>query len=647
MNRILVPWKRGFGNPSRATIVAVVGCALACSDPAPPAAPSAKDAASAAEHATAPPRMPTGETITHTLRFPAPATHTVEVESVFPATGDSLELMMAVWTPGSYLVREYAQHVIDLRASSVDGAPLAVEKTRKNRWRIATGGADHVVVRYRVYAYDLSVRTNFVTDDMALINGAATFLAIAGDGSHPHDVMIVLPTQWKTVATAMAAHPSGEPHRYLAADFDTLVDSPMIAGNPELSTFSVGGIEHTLATFGGTDVWDQEQAAADLKKAVTEVTAMWGVIPYDHYVFLNIAKSGGGGGLEHKASTTMITSRFATSTHEGEIDWLGLASHEFFHAWNVKRMRPKALGPFDYERENYTRSLWIAEGITSYYGTLLLSRAGLITEGEYLKALSRAIKHLETLPGRKLQPLSRSSYDAWIEQYRPDENSRNTAVSYYVKGELVGFLLDAKIRRETAGKKSLDDVMRATYAAFSGDHGYTPADFLAQCEHVAGAELDDFFARYVDGTAELDYQPALDYFGLELQENQSPGETSARDADENDDDETAGWLGIRTETRGESAVIRSMDSGTPAYGAGLSAGDEILAIDGYRVTADELSRRLKDYRPGDAVKVLIARRDRILEIPVTLGTEPKATYALSVRRGARAAQNSHRRAWLH
>src|SRR5882762_8416542 len=385
------------------------------------------------------------EPIRYTLSFPAPQTHYVEVTAAVP-TGRraDVELMMAVWTPGSYLVREYARNVEAVTASGPDGRALDVDKSKKNHWRIATGGAPTITVKYRLYCREMSVRTNWVENDFALLNGAPTFITLADLAPRPHEVVITPASGWKRSITALPAMAGGE---------------------------------------GG--VFDGARAAKDLEAVVKEDRRLWGSLPYDRYIFFNMITESGGG-LEHKNSTVLMTNRWSTRTRRAYLAWLQLASHEYFHAWNVKRLRPAELGPFDYENENITRSLWIAEGFTDYYAELQVHRAGLQTRDEYLEDLSNTIELLQTTPGRLVQSAEMASFDAWIKYYRPDENTNNTSVSYYTKGTVIAFLLDAKIRKATSGAKSLDDVMRVAYQKFAGPKGYTPEQFRAVAEDVAG-----------------------------------------------------------------------------------------------------------------------------------------------------------------
>jgi predicted metalloprotease with PDZ domain len=567
--------------------------------------------------------------IEYTVTFPAPQTHYAEVAVRVPTDRrPSIELMMAVWTPGSYLVREYERNIEDVGATS-GGRSLPIEKTEKNRWRITTGGSDVITVQYRVYAHEMSVRTNWVDAGFALLNGAPTFLTLADGVTRPHDVTIVPAAAWKKSFSALPIV-SGQAHHYRASDYDTLVDSPILVGNATSYEFVVDGKRHLLVNEGEVGVFDGARAARDLEAIVREHRRMWGFLPYDQYVFLNLLTEGSGG-LEHKNSNVLMASRWATRTRNAYIGWLGLASHEYFHAWNVKRLRPIELGPFNYEQENPTRSLWIAEGITEYYADLALVRAGFMSGDDLLTQLSSHIEELQTTPGRLVQSAELASYDAWIKYYRPDENSRNTSISYYTKGALLGFLLDAKVRQATDGKRSLDDVMMAAYQKYSGERGYTPAEFRAVAEQTAGTSLAAFWQSAVEGAGELDYTDALRTFGLRLR----PAPRSARP-----------WLGIATRSDGGRLIVSQVEHGSPAFTAGINVDDEVLAIDDFRVRTDRLESRLDQYRTGDAVTVLVARREQLVRVPVTLGTEPPRVGRLEFDPAATTAAMQIRTRWL-
>jgi len=368
---------------------------------------------------------------------------------------------------------------------------------------------------------------------------------------------------------------------------------------------------------------------------------MWGGLPYSRYYFFNILE-GAGGGLEHKNSTVMMSSRWtwrqdstpaegrrAAST--GRIRWLGLVSHEYFHVWNVKRLRPVELGPFDYENEVYTRSLWIAEGLTSYYGPLALRRAGITNREQYLNSLSALIRDLQTTPGRLVQPVEGSSYDAWIKAYRATENSSNTEISYYTKGAVLGFLLDAKIRRSAGGTRSLDDAMRAAYQRFSGERGFAPEEFQKICSETAGTDLSGWFHKALSTTEELEFDDALDWFGLEFR----PGR-AARQA----------TTGLVTRADAGRLMVTQAPRGTPGYEAGVNVDDEILAVNNLRVRPDQFQQRIRMYQPGETVTLLISRREVLETIPLKLVEEAARRWQLRVNPKATTEQQSHLREFL-
>ena len=575
------------------------------------------------------------EPIRYTVGFPAPQTHYMEVTATVPTERRAdVELMMAVWTPGSYLVREYERNVEGVSASAPDGRALAVLKSDKNRWRVTTGGSSTVTVKYRVYGHEMSVRTNWIEAGFALVNGAPTFLTLADRTTRAHEVVITPAAGWAKSLTALPEMPGG-PHRYRAPDFDTLTDSPIVVGNPAVYEFTVDDKKHYLVNEGEGGVFDGARAAKDLEAIVREYRRMWGFLPYDRYLFLNLLTESGGG-LEHKNSSVLMGTRWATRTRRAYNAWLDLASHEFFHVWNIKRLRPVELGPFDYENENHTRSLWIAEGVTDYYADLTLHRAGLITRDEYLDSLSDKIEELQTTPGRLVQSAEMASFDAWIKYYRPDENSINTSISYYTKGSVVALLLDARVRKATNGARSLDDVMRAAYEKYSGTRGYTADEFRVVVEQVAGVSLKAFWDQAVTGTDELDYKEALETLGLRFRSVAVPAERPGKP-----------WLGINTRNDAGRLVVSQVRRDTPALAAGLNVDDEILAIDDYRVRADRLDNRLEQYKPGDKVTLLVARREQLLRLPLTLGTEPPRSWRLEVNPSANDAQQSGRGRWLN
>jgi len=451
--------------------------------------------------------------IAYTVRF-EPASHVVQIDATFPTDRrPAIDVMMAIWSPGFYRIENYATRVRSISARTDRGTPVGIAPTRRNRWRVETVGAAAVVVSYRLYCVERSVTTNTVNEDFAVLNGPATFMTLADSGPRAHEVRVELPHGWARAMTALDRMPDA-PEHYRAADFDTLADSPIVAGNPVVHQFDVGGRAHFVVQIGDVREFDGERAARDLKKIVEAHRELWGELPYKEYKFL-LALRQGGGGLEHKDSTLATTRPTVMQTPAGYLTWLNFISHEYCHAFNVKRLRPLELGPFDYEREPHTPSLWISEGFTSYFGELAVERAGLSRPADILKSLTARIEQLQKSPGRLVQTLEQSSLDVWTSESISGVNTNaNTSVSYYMKGQIAGFLLDARIRRATGGARSLDDVMRLAYRRYGGSRGFTADDFRATASEVAGADLSGWFKRTVSSTQELDYDDALDWYGL-------------------------------------------------------------------------------------------------------------------------------------
>jgi predicted metalloprotease with PDZ domain len=583
-----------------------------------------------------------------------PHTHLFEIDVAIKRTADAPQeelLVMPVWTPGSYLIREFARNVQDFAASTAANQPLKWEKTNKNTWRVVTNGARDWHATYRVYANELSVRTSELNSAHAFWNNANLLMYLEGFLNTPSTVHVLAPDVWK-VATGLPAV-LGQKNIFRAENFDVLYDSPFEASNFKTLVFNVKGIPHRIV-IDGEGNYDPERMRRDVQKIVeTQVEVMGGEIPYRDYTFILHLRANAGGGLEHLNSTALGYPRFgfkiqtgdratsaspaATTTPERDYrGFLSLVSHEFFHLWNVKRIRPDALGPFDYTKENYTKLLWVAEGITDYYADLLVRRAGLITENEYLTATARAIQTLQNTPGRKEQTVEDSSFDTWIKFYRQDENSINSQVSYYDKGAILGLLLDLEIRQRSKNGKSLDDVLRYLYVEFfKKNRNYTPADFQKACELMAGSSLEDFFNRYVRGTEELNYSVALEAAGLRLDT------TGTGTGDEKV------YFGADVAQEEDRLIVRRVYAGSPAYEQGLNAGDQIVALDNMRVTRDFFNARLAEKKPGDLINLTIFRFDDLSTLLIKLAERREGTYRIVPLPSQTEAQKRVYKSWLH
>ncbi len=564
---------------------------------------------------------PVAPTIGYTISMSKPWTHLLEVEMRFNygrtkslvslpnESGEYIELKMPVWTPGSYLIREYARHVESFSAKDASGTDLTWRKTNKNTWQIDTKGAKEIVARYNVYANELTVRTSELNDEHAFISPAALLLFPKDQLNAPSTVKVVPFGNWK-VATGLPKV-ENQTNTFRAENYDVLYDSPFEVSDFKEISFDVQSKPHRFVVTGEGN-YDLPKIARDTAKIIEAAYKIFGDLPYDDYLF--ILNTRGGGGLEHLNSTALQFNRFNFTTRYK--DFLNLVAHEFFHLWNVKRIKPDALGPFDYENENYTRLLWFAEGGTAYYESVLLRRADLITADEFTTARETQMLALQNRPGRFETSLEDASFDAWIKYYRPDDNAINNQISYYDKGELVNFLLDVEIRKASNGAKSLDDVMRHLYTEFAKKNkNYSPEDLQKACELMAGKSLNDFFEKYVRGTVEIDYNAILSGIGLRF----STGETENKSA----------YLGANLRQDGDKLIVASLPKETPAYEQGLNSGDQIVAVDGNRASQTFLSSYLSEKRPADRIKLTVFRFDALREIEVTLGGRAKQDFQIT------------------
>ena len=550
-----------------------------------------------------------GKTIFYQVGMSQPTSHLFEVTLLLSDwQEDRLNLKMPVWTPGSYLVREYARHLQDFVAEdSSSQKTLVSRKVSKNHWQIITENTSQITVNYRVYANDLTVRTNHLDATHGYFNPAALFMFIPGLTQQAIAVKIVTPQEdWQVTTTLTSV--KGETNTYIAQDFDTLVDTPFEIGKQQVNDFEVLGKPHQFAIWGQGNI-NQQQVIKDTKKIIETEAELFGGLPYDKYLFLLHLSGSGYGGLEHKNCCTLNYPRLGFRDREKYNRFLQLVAHEFFHLWNIKRIRPQALETFDYEQENYTSSLWFSEGTTSYYDILIPLRSGIYNRKKFLENLSKDLTRYLTIPGRNVQPLGESSFDAWIKLYRRDGYSDNNQISYYLKGQFVSLLLDLLIREKYHNQRSLDDVMRLMWQRFGTEEiGFTPQQLQQTIEEIAEQDLSDFFYHYLETTAELPFDDYLKPFGLRVKSIQ--------------DKEPVPYLGLKVSTENGREVIKFVETNSPAAIVGIDIGDELLAIEGIKVKSGDLNERLKNYQSGDRISVTIFHQDELKTLSVTL-TEPR------------------------
>ncbi len=566
--------------------------------------------------------------------------HLWRVTLTVPQPAAEQRLSLPVWIPGSYMVREFGRHLSQLRARQ--GAhEVALQQLDKTTWvaRCAQADAAPLEVSCLVYAFDTSVRTAFLDAERGFFNGTSLCLRVEGREHEPHHIRFgALPAGWE-VATAMPAAPDGAAGGYAAADYHELVDHPFELGRFWRGGFEAAGVPHELVVAGAWPGFDGERLLADARRICEAQIAFWhpddAAAPFERYVFLLNVVEDGYGGLEHRASTALIASRRdlprrgtpATALTEGYVTLLGLISHEYFHSWNVKRMKPREFHALDYTQENYTQLLWFFEGFTSYYDDLLLVRAGLIDEARYLKLVAKNLNGVLATPGRFVQSVAQSSFDAWVKYYRSDENTPNATVSYYAKGSLVALALDLTLRG--AGEGSLDAVMRALWA-HSGGGPISEDDIERAVRQVAGRSLAEELHAWVHGTQDVDLKPLLERVGVAWK-TEPQGFAAA--------------LGLRLSEGPVTGVqVRAVLRGSAAERAGVSAGDELLAVDRWRV------RRLDDAQQwltvGAPFVLLLVRNQRVLTCHVEPPADHPGTVALAVDDNAADDAQARRKAWL-
>lgn len=567
------------------------------------------------------------------VSMPRPSTHYVHVEFRCDSIrSEILDFTLPVWTPGYYIVMDYAKNVMNFSARDGGGQPLDWQKISKSTWRVKSGNSDAVVVSYDVYAFAKSVIEveGSVDDGQAFLSPTSLFMYVSGRLQHPVTVTVVPPHGWERISTGLEAAPN-RPGTYFAPDFDVLYDSPILIGNQEVLRFEVRGIPHE---FVGRSLgsFDRDRFVADLKAMVESAATIFGEIPYKHYTFMAVGP--GRGGLEHLNSQAITFDGEKLNTPAEYKRVMSFISHEYFHHYNVKRARPIALGPFDYERENYTNMLWVAEGLTVYYEDQVLLRSGFYTPEEYLERLHSVIARLENGSGHRFMSATDSSFAAWSGYFNLNEHQLNTGISYYDKGCVLGTLLDFAIRHETKNRKSLDDVMRTLYQVFYKEkkRGFTDREFRQVCEDAAGTSLYEIFDLYASSTAEIDYKKYFARAGLEIdvQAREQPG----------------AFIGAQTEERDRALVISRVEPDSPAAEAGLSKEDEILALDGVRTDGRKLTDLLKASKPGGKLRILLARRGRTREIDVVLGAKTERTFRITLMTSPNPLQAAIRKDWL-
>lgn len=594
-------------------------------------------------------------TVVYRLRPTDVAAHlfevTCRVESPDPG---GQKVYLPAWIPGSYLVRDYARHVVSMQASDAAG-PVTVQKIDKATWQ-AEPTSGPLLLSAEIYANDLSVRGSFLDGDHAFVNGVCVFPAVVGYESARCVVHLEPPAGeagWE-LATALQRLSGTEAGfgAFTAASYGELVDAPVLMGSLARAHFEVAGVPHSFAMVGKQDI-DLDRLADDAATiCASHADLFGGDLPMSSYRFLVTVLNKGYGGLEHCDCSALVCSRHdlprpgEEGVSEGYRKFLGLVSHEYFHSWNVKRIRPAEFTPYDLQRENYTRQLWLFEGITSYYDDLGLLRSGLVGADSYLELLGRTLTRVYRSGGRRRQTLEESSFDAWIKFYRPDENSPNALVSYYAKGAMVALALDLELRLRTDGLQSLDSLMRRLWQEYGQGEGLPDGAFERLAEETSGVRLDEFFHQALRTTVDPPVGILLAQFGvrLGLRSAEGPGDKGGRPGQR--ESRPVAWLGLETRQHGERLLVKHVLQGGPAHAAGLSAGDQLLALNGERLDRAGLKAALGRLTVDKDVHIHFFRRDDLLDAQLRPARAPRDTAYLTLDDSADAASLARREAWL-
>ena len=555
------------------------------------------------------------QTISYTLSMPEPWTHYYHVtQTIKGERKKSIDFVMPVWIPGSYKVREFSKNVEEFKAHSEKSDNLKWEKIDKNSWRVYTNKANEVTISYKVYAFVKSVLNSFLDDSHGFVSPPDVFMYVEKLKNRPATLVIDPYDEFLIISTGLEKSP-GSKNSYIVPDYDVLVDSPIEIGNQTIFEFEVEGVPHEIAFYGKGNY---DSSAVDEVKRIVEATAkLFGEIPYKRYLFIVHLTKSASGGLEHLNSQVLRMGRwnFQPASRRGR--WRSLVAHEVYHLYNVKRIRARELGPFDYTRENYTSLLWVMEGFTSYYSGRILLNAGFISPKKYQSNMASNMSKISNTIGNRYQSAAEASFDAWIRYYRRNENSPNRDMSYYDKGKLLGMLLDLEIRNSSGNKKTLDDVMRRLYSEYykKKQRGFSEAEFKKELERAAGINFSDFFVRYVHGTEEVDYGKYLSYAGLEIETLEAPSLS-----------EKGAFLGTRVSESSGKLKITQVLRDSPAWNYGLNVNDEIIAVDGLRVGLADYTKAISAMKPGDKVVITISRDDWLREIDVVISESSDKSY---------------------
>ena len=560
-----------------------------------------------------------GQNVKYKLKMNQPQNHYYQVEiKLSDLKKSEFNLKMPIWAPGSYLAREFAKNVNLVKAFDFKGNIVSVKKTNKNTWKIDGFKGDRVVIKYDVYAFELSVRTSFLDLTHGFVSGAGIFMYVEGLKNKPGLVEIFPHKSFKSISTALneeIAFKSIHGSRlFKFNNYDQLVDCPIEIGNQLLFSFEASGVDHKVAMYGFGN-YSIGKLQKDMANIVESATAVFGYNPNKEYTFIIHNVVNAQGGLEHENSTVLSVNRW---TYEGEeyIKFLKLVAHEYFHLWNVKRIRPIELGPFNYDQENFTSLLWVMEGFTSYYEKLILYRAGYYSQIDFLNSMFSTLNYVEGSLGSRVQPVSHASFDAWIKAYRPNENSHNTTMSYYSRGSIIAMILDVQIIKKYNGKRSLDNFMQDLYSKYyiNKKRGFSEKEFKQELEKILGKSIEQFYVDYIDGTKIPNYSEIFSPLGLNIE---YIGKSKPS-------------VGMTLTSSQGKTIVKSIRNNSSSEQAGISVNDEIIGCNGIRANKKSLDIYFNTVELGDEIDILFARDEQIFSTTIIVGAyeKPKFKYTI-------------------
>jgi predicted metalloprotease with PDZ domain len=572
-----------------------------------------------------------GQKINYKLKMPNPQSHYFEVEMILEGFKEKqLELKMPVWAPGSYLVREFSKNVNQVLAFDENKTAIKTIKTAKNTWQLQNASkGKKIIIKYEVYAFELSVRTSFLDLTHGFVSGSGVFMYVNSHQQLPGQLEIIPYYEFKVISTALPLSPisiSGDGSKVFDfLNYDHLVDCPIEIGNQVEFQFMASGVKHTVAMYGDGN-FDIDKLKVDMPKVIEAETQVFGENPNKDYLFIVHNVVDGQGGLEHMNSTTLSVNRWSYSGAD-YLGFLNLVAHEYFHLWNVKRFRPIELGPFDYDKENYTSLLWVMEGFTSYYDELIMRRAGLMSQEEFISKIQNSINYVEGSVGSRVQSVAHASFDAWIKAYRPNENSSNTTMTYYSRGQIIAAVFDLMIVDKYKGKKCLDDFMRYVYVKYAKElkRGITDQEFKQELEKFLEMDLTLFYAKYIDGTEIIPYAEYFSKVGIDVIYSGSKKPS----------------FGASVRQEGGNVIVKNVRSGSSAEMAGISVNDEIIACNGFRVNQGSLESTMNALKENEQVELLLSRDDVLFSVNVKIAAfeKPYFTFTTTKNEDKKALRN--------